>query len=25
VEADQLHWLLPDAIANFLRGSRTAV
>jgi AcrR family transcriptional regulator len=25
VEADQLNWLLPDAIAHFLRGSRTAV
>jgi AcrR family transcriptional regulator len=25
VEAAQLNWLLPDAIAHFLRGSRTAV
>jgi AcrR family transcriptional regulator len=25
VEADQLNWLVPDAIAHFLRGSRTAV
>jgi AcrR family transcriptional regulator len=25
VAADQLDWLLPDAIAHFLRGSRTAV
>jgi AcrR family transcriptional regulator len=25
VEAGQLDWLLPDAIAHFLRGSRTAV
>jgi AcrR family transcriptional regulator len=25
VEADQLNWLLPDAIAHFLRGSRTTV
>jgi AcrR family transcriptional regulator len=24
VEADQLDWLLPEAIAHFLRGSRTA-
>jgi AcrR family transcriptional regulator len=25
VAADQLDWLVPDAIAHFLRGSRTAV
>jgi AcrR family transcriptional regulator len=25
VEAEQLNWLLPDAIAHFLRGSRTTV
>jgi AcrR family transcriptional regulator len=25
VEAEQLDWLLPDAIAHFLRGSRTTV